>query len=122
MLVFTFSFLVIISKCLAYEYNNQWVPSFYLGSYSERFQSLKMYRGSCIVSLTTFKNKHFNVEIPLINGSIPAGFCAILMNSAEHLNLALALEQGLNDVNYNLINQNIKLFEVKNGDVKLIKK
>lgn len=116
MLSSTFSFLLVISKCLAY--SNQWVPNFYLSTYPEKYQTLRMNRGACIVSLTTIKNNHFNVEIPLINGSTPAGFCAILLNSAENLSLAIALEQELNDVNNNLINQNIKLFEVKNTNVK----
>lgn len=119
MLACTFSFLLlVIGKCLAYD--SQWVPSFYLGNYPERFQTLRMYRGSCITSFNTDRSKHFNVEIPLINGSTPAGFCAILLNSVENSSLAISIEQGLTDVSNNLLNQNIKLFKVKNGNVKLI--
>ncbi|XP_025415461.1 uncharacterized protein LOC112687116 isoform X2 [Sipha flava] len=119
MLASTFSFLLLaISKCLAYD--SQWVPSFYLGNYPERFQTLRMYRGSCVMSFNTYKSKHYNVEIPLINGSLPAGFCAILLTSMENSSLAIAIEQGLTDVNNNLLNQNIKLFKVKYGNVKLI--
>lgn len=118
MLSSTFSFLLIIGKCLAY--NSEWVPSFYLGTYPERFQTLKMYRGSCTLSLNAFRNKHFNVEIPLINGSTPAGFCAILLNSMENSSIAIAIEQGLTDVNNSLLNQNIRLFKVKDGNIKLI--
>lgn len=113
-------FLLAFSKCLAYE--SQWVPSFYLGTYPERFQTLRMYRGSCVASLDTFKSNHFNVEIPLVNGSMPAGFCALLLNSMESLNLAIAIEQGLTSANNSLLNQNIKLFQIKNGKVKLIQK
>lgn len=101
-------------------YSNQWVPNFYLGIYPEKFQTLRMTHGSCIVSLDTFKSKHFNVEIPLINGSIPAGFCAILLNTKQNLNLAIAIEQGLTDTNKSLFSQDIKLFKVKNGNVKLV--
>ncbi|VVC32524.1 Hypothetical protein CINCED_3A017430 [Cinara cedri] len=120
MLASTFSFLLIlISKCLAY--NNNWMPSYYLGTYPEKFQTLRMYYGSCVVSINTFRSKHFNVEIPLVNGSTPAGFCAILLNSMENLSLAVAIEQGLTDANENLANQNIRLFKVNNGNVKLIK-
>lgn len=116
----TFTFLLIlITECLAY--NNQWVPSYYLGTYPERFQTLRMYYGSCVVSMNTFRSKHFNVEIPLVNGSTPAGFCAILLNSMENFSLAIAIEQGLTDTIDNSANQNIRLFEVGNGDVKLIK-
>lgn len=120
MLPSTFLFLLVIYNCLAY--NSQWVPSFYLGSYPERFQTLRMYRGSCSASLNTFRSHHFNVEIPLINGSIPAGFCAILLNSMDNLNIAIAIEQGLTNVNNGLLNQNIKLFQIKNGNVKFIQK
>lgn len=120
MLPSTFLFLLAIYNCLAY--NSQWVPSFYLGSYPERFQTLRMYRGSCSVSLNTFRSNHFNVEIPLINGSIPAGFCAILLNSMDNLNLAIAIEQGLTNVNNGLLNQNIRLFQIKNGNVKFMQK
>jgi len=121
MLVTTFSFfLVAIGDCLAY-YNNQWVPSSYLETYHEKFQTLRMYHGSCVVSLNTFKSNHFNVEIPLVNGSTPAGFCAILLNSMENLNLAIAIEQGLTNTYDGLLNQNIRLFKVKYGNVKLIK-
>jgi len=123
MLAITFSFLlIVIGECSAYyNYNNEWVPNFYLKTYQEKFQTLRMYHGSCIVSLNTFKSKHLNVEIPLTNGSIPAGFCAILLNSVENLNLAIAIEQGLTNVYDDLLNQNIRLFKVKNGNVKLIK-
>lgn len=114
---FIFSFLG-IDRCLAYY--SQWVPSFYSDVYRQPFQTLKMHRGSCTVSLNAFRNKHFNVEIPLVNGSTPAGFCTILFNSVDNLNLAIAIEQGLTDVNNNVLNQNIKLFKVKNGTVKLI--
>lgn len=118
MLSSTISFLLIIGNCLAYD--SQWVPSFYLNTNPERFQTLRMYRGSCSASLNTFRSNHFNVEIPLTNGTMPAGFCAILLNSSDNLNLAIAIEQGL--TNNNLVNQNIKLFQVKNGNVKLMKK
>ncbi|XP_003246746.1 uncharacterized protein LOC100573581 [Acyrthosiphon pisum] len=111
--------LFIIGECLAY-YNSQWMPSFYLGTYPERFHTLRMSRGSCIVSLNTFRSKHYNVEIPLINGSTPAGFCAILLNSMENSSLAISIEQGLTDVNNSLMNQSIRLFRVKNGNLKLI--
>lgn len=109
--------LILIAKCLAY--NSQWVPNFYLNSYPEKFQTLRMTHGSCIASLNTFKSKHFNVEIPLINGSIPAGFCALLLNTKQNLSLAVAIEQGLTDINNSLFNQDIRLFKVKNGNVKL---
>lgn len=113
-------FLLVISKCSAY--NNQWVPSFNLGTYPEKFQTLRLYRGSCIASINTFKSNHFNVEIPLFNGSMPAGFCALLLTSMENLNLAIAIEQGLTSVNNNLLNQSIKLFQIKNGNIKLFQK
>lgn len=119
MLFFTFLFLLVISNCVAYD--SEWVPSFYLNTYPERFQTLRMYRGSCSVSLNIYRNNHLNVEIPLINGTTPAGFCAILLNSSENLNLAIAIEQGLTN-NNNFANQNVKLFQVKNGNVKLMKK
>lgn len=119
MLTSTFSFLLILfSNCLAY--NNQWVPSYYLGTNPERFQPLQMYYGSCVVSINTFRSKHFNVEIPLVNGSTPAGFCAILLNSMENSNLAIAIEHRLTDTNDNLTYENIRLFKVNNGNVKLI--
>lgn len=108
----------IIGECLAY--NSQWVPSFYLGTYPEKFQTLRMSHGSCIVSLNTFSSKHYSVEIPLVNGSIPAGFCAILLNCMDNASLAIAIEQGLMDVNNSLMNQSIKLFRVKNGNLNLI--
>lgn len=119
MLLTYISFLFIaIYECLAYQ--NQWMPSYYLGSYPERYQTLRMSRGSCIVSLNIFKGKHFNVEMPLINGTTPAGFCAILLNSVENSSLAIALEQGLTDTSNSLFNQNIKMFKVKNENVELI--
>ncbi|XP_060843119.1 uncharacterized protein LOC132923265 [Rhopalosiphum padi] len=119
MLVYTLMYLLfIIGQCLAY--NSQWVPSFYLGTYPERFQTLRMSRGSCIVSLNTFRSKHYNVEIPLINGSTPAGFCSILINSIENSSLAIAIDQGLTDLNNSIMNQSIKLFRVKNGNLNLI--
>uniref|UniRef100_A0A2S2PCB7 Uncharacterized protein n=1 Tax=Schizaphis graminum TaxID=13262 RepID=A0A2S2PCB7_SCHGA len=119
MLVYTSMYLLfIISQCLAY--NSQWMPSFYLGTYPERFQTLRMSRGSCVVSLNTFKSKHYNVEIPLINGSTPAGFCSILINSIENSSLAIAIDQGLTDLNKSIMNQSIKLFRVKNGHLNLI--
>lgn len=122
MLVFTFYFLlIVIGDCLAY-YNNQWMPSFYLETHHEKFETLRMYHGSCVVSLNIQKSKHFNVEIPLINGSTPAGFCAILLNNMENLNLAIGIEQGLTNMYDGSLNQNIRLFKVKNGNVQLIKK
>lgn len=118
MLVSTTSLLLIlIVKCIAY--NSQWVPNFYLGTYPEKFQTLRMAHGSCIVSLDTIKSNHFNVEIPLINGSIPAGFCAILLNTKQYFSLAIAIEQGLTDINNNMFSQDIRLFKVKNGNVSL---
>jgi len=120
MSVYTLSCLLfIIGEGLAY-YNSQWMPSFYLGTYPERFHTLRMSRGSCIVSLNTFRSKHYNVEIPLTNGSTPAGFCAILLNSMENSRLAISIEQGLTDVNNSLMNQSIRLYRVKNGNLKLI--
>lgn len=119
MLAYTLIILFIsMSKCSAYD--NQWVPSFYFGTFSQRFQTLTMSRGSCIISLNIFKSKHFNVDIPLTNGSIPAGFCAILLNSMESFNLAIALEQGYTDTNNYLFNENIKLIKTKNGNIELI--
>lgn len=119
MLVSTISLLLIlIVRCTAY--NSQWVPSFYSSPYPEKFQTLRMAHGSCTVSLDTSKSNHFNVEIPLYNGSIPAGFCAILLNTKQDLSLAIAIEQGLTDINNSLFSQNIRLFKVKNGNVNLV--
>lgn len=110
--------LVFIVKCIAYD--SQWVPSFYSSPYPDKFQTLRMTHGSCTVSLDTSKSNHFNVEIPLINGSIPAGFCAILLNTRQNLSLAIAIEQSLIDLNNSLFSQNIRLFKVKNGNVEFV--
>lgn len=119
MLASHFSILLIINGCCL-AYNSQWVPNFYTGTYPERFQTLRMYRGSCTVSLNIFRSKHFNIEIPFINGSTPAGFCALLITTVDNTSLAIAVEQGLTDGNNNLVNQNIRIFKIKNGNVKLI--
>lgn len=119
MFALNFSLLFITIGC-CFAYNSQWVPNFYTGTYPQSFQTLRMYRGSCTVSLNIFRSKYFNIEIPFINGSTPAGFCAILINTVDNTNLAIAIEQELTDRNNNFVNQNIRLFKIKNGNVKLI--
>ncbi|XP_050540780.1 uncharacterized protein LOC126905280 [Daktulosphaira vitifoliae] len=98
----------------------QWIPNYYQSSINNNYKILTMFRGSCTVSLNIFKGQHFHVKIPFYNRTIPAGVCAILLNSMENYNIAIALEHGLADTENYLFNQNIRLYTINHGNVTLI--